>query len=118
MKSLYHNIAKTASVLLLWMSLGWSLFPTLASRLSDLTEESIDIPLIKTLSYPLALITLGLAVVLLGLWKTSTPLTSEEIEEKEKNKFYKCPYCGEEIGINEVRCPYCDSKIPGTTSKK
>ncbi|KXA89920.1 hypothetical protein AKJ57_04715 [candidate division MSBL1 archaeon SCGC-AAA259A05] len=115
MKSLYHDIAKTSSILLLWTSLGWGLFPTLASKLSDLTEEPLDIPMIKALSYPLAIITLGLAAVLFWWWWTSTPLSSEEIEEKEKKKFYKCPYCGEEIGINETRCRHCNSKIPGTS---
>ena len=112
MKSVYRDLAKPISFLLVWLGVGWICFPTIAFRVSEAVNEPFDINKAELIAYSLSTSCFVLSVFFIYFWYVTLPVEESYFEEKTKRRMYKCPFCGKKINIEEVRCPYCKMKIP------
>jgi len=58
----YEGLLKILSPLLAWFAVGWALFPTLASNLSEIVNEPLDAARIGAIAYPVSFVCIGLSV--------------------------------------------------------
>jgi len=112
MRSVYKDLARILSPLLLWLGVGWMLFPNLAQRVSESVGEPFDASKAGTIAYPLSILCLVFAVLLFWWWHVTLPVKRPYFEERARELTYRCPYCGRKIGVDETCCPHCKKKIP------
>ncbi len=108
----YRDLVKLLSPLFCWLGVGWALFPTLALRIAEGVGEPFDASGAGAVAYPLSAACFVLAGFFFWWWRTTSPVRKAYLEKLAKPLTFKCPYCGKSIGVDEITCPYCRSKIP------
>jgi len=111
-RSVYRDLAKTLSLLLIWLGIGWIFFPTLVLTISQALNEPFDKSRAELITYPLSISCFTIAALLFQFGRVTLPVEEDYFKKKTEKRTYKCPFCGKKIRVEETNCPYCKTRIP------